>query len=344
MVTLVFVTLAAGLFWLDYFRGYNAEVIVLVVARSGTTETSGEVAANMAELTQTLSFYNRVLSENDLIDDDFDGYTPDKRKVQWNNTVSVTKQDGSGVLIIRANGDTPEKVRRLALQTAQSMFAIASFYYNVRTDADMRMVDGPIVSYAIRTPWLYGGTVLFSGLAVTMLFFFLLRAVPELIGIKSKLISFSDVFAESEKSNIDEALARRAYPEFGVSDTALWIDPKKFIPEKPHTLPFEGQFPETVVAPRIYGEHAVKHSQAPANLPTAPDETDLPVADETSLPFEFETASEETDMSLAQSREDSSAFFPEAASPALSAEREQSEPTQEAYKRRLNELLANVGK
>jgi len=352
IVTFLFVTLASGLFWLDFFRSYSTEVTVLVVSHSSATENSSSVADNMAELTKTLSFYDRLLTENDSIDDGFIGYAPDKRKENWNNVVSVTKQNESGVLIIRANGDTPEKSRQFALQTAQTMFSVAGLYYNVKTDVDMRIVDGPLVSYTLQKPFLYVGTILFTSLSLTSLFFFLLRIVPELIGKKKMERTPSDTAFLRELGVFDELDERHAYPEYSANDYTTWIDPKKFIPEKPQALSFERSAQEETQ--RVSG---VKHASAPANLPIASDEINLPVADETSLLFEFEPREEDAEVEgiEAESFEDMttpsiigemlpivpvSFVVPEHRESASTTH--QGEPTQEDYKRRLNELLANV--
>ncbi len=344
VVTFFFVTLAAGLFWLDFFRSYSAEVTVLIVPKSGTTQTFEGVADNMAELTGTLSFYDRVLAGNDLIDDDFASYAPDKRKEQWNNIVSVTKQNKSGVLVIRAIGDTQERAKWLASQTAQTMFSVAGLYYNVKTDIDMRIVDGPLVSYTVERPFFYAGVSLLTSFSLTALFFFLLRAVPELIWKKKKDIPFPDTYPAPVQSGFDETLMRRAYPEFGVGESVPWIDPKKFIPEKPHVLSFENQSQEGADASSVYGSRTVKHAEAPVNLPTAYDEMDLPVADEASLPFEFEIPSDETN--APELREETIMMTPqeELVASLSSPEPVRGEPTQEEYRRRLNVLLAHKGK
>lgn len=332
IVTVIFVTLASGLFWLDFFRSYSTEVTVLVVSHSSAIENSSSVADNMAELTKTLSFYNRLLTENDSIDDSFIGYAPDKRKENWNNVVSVTKQNGSGVLIIRANGDTPEKSRQLAMQTAQTMFSVAGLYYNVKTDVDMRIVDGPLVSYTLERPFSYVGIIFLTSFSLTSLFFFLLRRVPELFGKRNTETFVSNTAFLKENGFFDELDERHAYPDFNANDYASWIDPKKFIPEKPQALSFERPAQEeTQRVPRV------KHASAPANLPVASDEMNLPVADEASLPFTFETAPEEIEISEAESFEEITPVIEE-----IFSTPNRGEPTQEDYKRRLNELLANV--
>lgn len=332
-VTLVFVTLAAGLFWLDIFRSYEAEVTVLVVSRTKTPGMAQDSAGNLAALARTLSFYERVLAGSDLIDDAFAGYAPDRRKALWNDTVSVKREADSGVLVVQAAGDTPEKARRLGRQTAQTMFSVAGFYYDVKTDIDMRIVDGPVVTRVLDSMPLFFAASILTGLSVTAIFFWLLNMAPGFIGGRRKSIAVSATSAAPE----------REYPEFAIGETVPWIDPRKFVPAKPSTLSFENV------------HQTAKRSHAPANLPASPnrgeptayDEMDLPVADEASLPFEFEARPAAAESYQGES-EDVEASFAEPAREEMPAQGEthaapelhRGEPTAEEYKRRLNELLS----
>lgn len=331
IVSLVFVTLASGLFWLDFFRSYRAEVTVLIVSKSETAAVSQDVAGNVAELARTLSFHERVLADNDLIDDPFEGYAPDKRKTLWNDLVSVKHLDGSGTLVIQVRGDTPEQAKRLAQQTVQTLFSTAGFYYNVKTDIDMRIIDGPFASYVLASPFLFGGTSILTSLFVTTLFFWLLNAAPGFIGGREKRALLRDASVVTEK----------AYPEFALGETVSWIDPKKFIPTKPSSLSFENSFQETKEAPLTQMPH-VAHAPAPANLPIAPTETELPMVDEAELPFEFETPPEESEEMFSQDQGEPLGFpvrGEHAIEPSLVAPKA-GEPTSDEYKRRLNELLS----
>ena len=326
VVTLVFVMLASGLFWLDFFRSYQADMTVLVVSRTGVPGVSRDVAGNMAALTRTLSFYERVLAENDLIDDDFDGLTPHKRKALWNDTVSVKLEKGSSTISVRATGDTPEQAKRLGRQTAQTMFAVAGLYYNVKTDVDMRIIDGPIVARTLKNPLLFSLTSIFVGMFVTAIFFLILNMVPGFIGGRKQV-------TDSPKR---AAITEKTYPEFSVGETVPWIDPRKFVPARPTALSFES-FSQADDVPVTRVQHAMRRAQAPANLPTASDEMDLPVADEASLPFEFEARPEDIEASFVETIEEP--VRPQTSMPDVSAPA-QGEPTAEEYKRRLNELLA----
>lgn len=339
IVTLFFVTLASGLFWLDFFRGYRAEVTLLVVPKAGGTADISSAPENLSELARTLSFYERVVAGTDLIDDAFEGYAPDKRKALWNDAVSVKHSGGSGILVVEARGDTPQIAARLARQTAQTLLAVAGFYYNVKTDIDMRIIDGPIVAYVLVRPVIFVLTSLLSGVGVTSLFFVLLSAVPGWVGGRARME------LPGEKGAVSEKTSR----EFALGESIPWIDPRKFIPAKPVTLSFEHS-PEIAKesVPSRLSQSAAPHAPAPANLPIA-DEGAAKAADEAALPFSFEAMPEEVEESLVESESEPEAapIFPVRGEHAIrSAEQppragsETGEPTAEAYKRRLNELLS----
>ena len=347
VVAFVFVAFASGLFWLDFFRGYHADVTVLIIAQPGMPETSEDVAENAVELTQTLAFYERVLADNDLIDDDVEGYAPDARKTEWHKKVSVKRQGESGVLLIRAQGDTPEQAKRLAKQTAQTLFTVAGFYYDVKTEIDMRIIDGPLAAYALDRPFLFVMTSILSGLMLTGVFFSLLQVVPAIFSRRARRIT------AGERAPVVE----RAHPEFAVGEAVPWIDPKKFIPSRPQALSFENMLQHTIrpVSTEEHPSVTVAHAPAPVNLPTVENEKTLPMmVDEADLPFTFEHPTEERSQEpTVEKKQDSPLDFPvrgehaieplpivSSATPSVLADRERGEPTVEEYKRRLNALLS----
>lgn len=337
-VTLFFVTLSAGLFWLDFFRSYNAEVTLLVVSRPGASQGSTDVAGNLAGLTQTLSFYDRVLAESNLIDDAFLGYAPDKRKEGWNDTVSVRKLDGGSILVVQAVGNTPEMARMLAVETVQTLFSTASFYYNVKTDIDIRIIDGPLLRYVLVKPLMFGVVSLLTGFSVTALFFLLLNAIPGFIVGRKEKISLDEIPAKRGASSEKYAVPEKAYPEFAPGETVPWIDPKKFIPAKPTTLSFENAAQEAKKR-----ASSVMRAPAPANLPVASSEMDFPETDEAPpLPFEFEAPAEEVE-ALFSSKQGEPLGFPVRGEHSIVPNMEapnRDEPTADEYKRRLNQLLS----
>lgn len=311
IVTFFFVTLASGLYWLDFFRSYAAEVTVLVVSKNSTSQIAQDIAGNAAELTATLSFYERVLADNELLEETFAGSGPDQRKALWNNVVSVTQPENSSVLIIRAQGETPEYARQLAKQVAQTLITTVSFYYNVKTDIDMRIIDGPLTTTVLRQPVLFGVFSILTSLLVTFIFFGLLSAVPKIFGGQGKK------HMKPVRANNPTPTETTAH-DFVLGTTIPRIDPKKFVPTKPSSLNYENHEREISASP--YSPWRLNPSaKAPANLPVAEPEE---------LPFDEVSAPDSTVMPEATSSQ-----------PAV-PEPPRGEPTVDEYKRRLNELLA----
>lgn len=323
-VTLFFVTLAALLFWLDSFRAYESEVRVLVIGKSPNV-AADQVVENFAELSKNLSFYDRVLEGSDLIDDDFQGYSQDKRKELWNETVSVKRSDKSGVLIITARQDRAEKAKLLSEETTKALFAVASFYYNIKTDIDMRVVDESITKTVLRDPLQYVLVSFSSALGITVFFFGILSVVPLLFGERKVAVE----------------------PSFEVGAAVPFIDPRKFVPARPTNLAFESSHEaqesrEAVVVP--------DKSQEVSRPEVVSDERLLPGMDVENLPFQFEeTYEEELPQGMLREEEEVPEsevmdIFPEAVVSEEVAKEEvpakHEEPTVEEYKRRLNELLS----
>ena len=119
-----------------------------------------------------------------------------------------------------------------------------------------------------------------------------------------------------------------AHQEFALGASVPYIDPQKFVPERPAALTFESSHEEQQIRQEILA-------------PVVPRETDvegmvwnermLPGMDVESLPFELEDTFPE---------EDSKEVMPNDSRSEVSEPVPSGEPTAEEYKRRLNELLA----
>ena len=318
---LVFVTLASGLFWLDFFRSYQADITVLVISKSGTESIAQEVSDNMATLTSTLSFYERVLTDNDLIDDTLFGYAPEKRKALWNDMIEVKRPLGSSTLLIQVTGATGEQATYLSKQVTQTMFSLAGVYYNVKTDIDMRIVDGPLTQYTITQPFFFSIASIATGVVVTTVFFWLLNVLPTFIDTRKSQYVRADVSSTPGK----------AYPEFSLGETVPWIDPRKFIPAKPVDFSFQNtpeKYEESAIHPSTY-------APAPANLPIADEETEVSMGSEESIPLGPDVLLTNEEVMFMNTLTDESHGVS-----ALTEENiKKGEPTQDEYKRRLNELL-----
>lgn len=335
LVTLFFVMFASALFWLDTFRSYETEMSVLVIRKSASVDTN-QVADTLASLSRNLSFYDRLLSETDLIDDVSLGMTQDKRKAFWNEMVKVTRDGQGSVLVVRARADEPQAAKALARQTVQTILSLSGFYYDVKTDIDLRIVDGPITKTIVDRTVVYILTSVVSAVAITGFFFFLLSISPTFFGKKRQ---------PAQSDFLNREVFEQDQTTYDIGESVPYIDPRKFIPSKPTTLSFETQYQEIKEEVSETRAPSVK-AKAPSNLPVADDGIDLPVSDEP-LPFTFEETSpieDSVDFPTRGEHEISkesvvlNKTFGEQVAPVVLEPR--GEPTAEEYKRRLNQLLA----
>ncbi len=332
LITLFFVCAASALFFLDMFRSYEADVRILVVSRSASVNPE-QAAANLAALVGTLPFHDRVVAD-DLLGDPLEGYPQADRRARWNDAVRAEHEVGNSVIVVTAAGEDPEEARQLAAHVSKTLFGMAGLYYDVKADIDVRAIDGPIAETVVTQPFAYAAVSFLSAFLVTAGFFGILIMLPGMFGRAR----------ENRSAEPAHDGAYHVVSEYGVGDAVPYIDPRKFIPTRPTSLPFENAYPETHAAPVAPAAKAA----APANLPIADDAFDLPVSDEP-LPFTFEEtgSSEEYPVADLPFRGEHE-VDEEAASEnmimggeefhAHEAE-ERGEPTVEEYKRRLNELL-----
>ncbi|MBI2439416.1 MAG: hypothetical protein HYV45_02350 [Candidatus Moranbacteria bacterium] len=342
-VTFIFLAFSSGLFWLDTFRGYRAEMEILVIAKGDAKVSAADMASDVAFLVGTLSLYDRLILEHDRFDP-FEGEVPDERREEWNDMVSVRQTKTGGLLHLRAIGESTEEAKRLARQTSQTLFSMVGLYYKPGEEIDIRVIDGPFSRTTIEQPVLFVLTSVLTGLAFSFLFFLLLELFPLLFRREKK-----------ERSE-EKVITKPSIVSFSREEILPFIDPKKFIPTKPEGLAFE-HFSDQENRDKKNNAEGVKKINHSFSVAPAP--ANLPVVDATA--FSFEEQEEER----AQKKEDDIVLFhPENLSKEFSPiqgeslgfpvrgehaikndifeEKNTGEPTVEEYKRRLNELLAGT--
>lgn len=128
----------------ENFRAYTSKMTVIFIPKSETSSfNSSAIIENLVRFPKFLSFYDRMLSSNENLADQFSGLSKDGRKKMWNQSLDISKDDGSTMLKIEVTLKNREQSILFAKQTARTLFDTASFYYNIKTDADFRIVDEP---------------------------------------------------------------------------------------------------------------------------------------------------------------------------------------------------------
>jgi len=221
------------LLFLDIFKTYNTEIsIIFIPQNEKTAEQADQIAENLTIIPTKLSFYERLLRDNKEIEDQFVGLSDDRRKFLWNKAVQVERERESTIIKIEAND--PLQSQELARQTAFTLFNVMSQYYNIKTDIDFRIIDGPITDAEIKN-WL---VLLIFSLIIGIVLAFLINIVS------LYLVSLY------EKRKSRKAAVKKISLSF----------PKQDLPQKENVKENEPIIPKAL--PKV-----AKKSQAPANLP-----------------------------------------------------------------------------
>jgi hypothetical protein len=241
----------------ENFRVYTSQMTIMFIPKSETAAfNSSAIMENLVRFPKFLSFYDRLFSLNNNLKDQFSGLSQDSRKKMWNQAMNISKDDGSTMLKIEVTLKNREQSILFAKQTARTLFDTASFYYNIKTDADFRVVDGP-VTVAITKSWYWLVLLsIFLGLAVSFILNFIFS-------------NFADSLANSKNIFIKKTPAQEMQ-QFSEPET------------KSSKIPFE----TLGVTEKRY--------QAPPNLPIAPETDQVYSEDLSQIPpaMDVETAPE----------------------------------------------------
>jgi len=173
-VLAVILTVTFGLLFLNSFRSYKSDISVLIIPKSESASFQiDQIMENLTDITHRLSFYDRVLFDNREIKDPFSALDKDQRKEQWNESFSIQRLPNSTTLNISVFNKDKAEANKIARQTALSLSEVASRFYNIQTELEFRIIEGPISSSFIRSgQWLILGSIT-AGIISAFLILFL---------------------------------------------------------------------------------------------------------------------------------------------------------------------------
>jgi capsular polysaccharide biosynthesis protein len=246
-ITILF-SLVVFIFNLNLNRAYLAQTEILLLPKNeAATQNISQIMENASLLPLTLSFYeNHIATSDEVIDEvqELPGY---KKLDFWQKKINLEKIGQSGIIRISVADPDQWQAEALAQASAKGLSDELSRYYNIRTELETRIVDGPILRYSRPLNKISWTAVLsfLVGLAISM-FLYLLYSLFSQISMpvrKSPRVKFSYTPPEA--------------PEFSE-------------PVYPIEEPFE--FFEETPAPEPTPVTEIKKSFAPSNLPVVEEE------------------------------------------------------------------------
>lgn len=352
-----FVALSAG------FRGYQADLSVLVIPKGKAVYRSTEIVDNVVFLSRTDGFRSLFFRDAESVPglmtvEGADEMSGDEKRKTFDSMVSVFPTGTGSVFSVRAFSDNRDDAKDIARSAALSLFRYASKYYDVKEEADFRIVDGPTVApKSLNGLLLLSGSVAFGTVfaAIVMLFLSGTPRVPSFFNRRKmplSMIPFSaDIFqpkrpvsplisdsavpddigreteAVSEPVADTETAVMESGPSFGSEPVAI---------EETESLPAGCPVEAATVS-------VAKKAPAPLNIPTFSEEEERFLNE-----FTFETVDEE-DVDHTDEDTKNDGAVTEAVSgpvPATTSDMKESvsddgvsSPSRDEYRRRLNELL-----
>ncbi len=124
---------------------YSSTMTVLFLPKSVvTSQESSSIAENFRQILSSLAFCDRLSEQNESLSvaNDLPNY---KRQEFCNAKFLVEKPQGSAMLRITNFDADSTLARELNSDVVENLIAVSGKYYNIKTDLELRIVDGPIV-------------------------------------------------------------------------------------------------------------------------------------------------------------------------------------------------------
>lgn len=228
------------LLFLENFKSYNSQITILFIPKNEKMAIQSEqVVKNLTEFPHYLSFYEKLLVDNENIEDEFIGYSKDKRKELWNKKLEISRENNSGLIEIGITGEDQVESEKIAKQAAFTLFGTASRYYNIKNEIDLRIIDGPITSVKIKNwAWLISLSVILGAFSSFLITVVCLKSGNFLLnGFRfiSKIFYRQKLSSKIEKNKEKEKLEIKAeYPLFTSFEKSMSQEKKS---QAPSNLP-----------------------------------------------------------------------------------------------------------
>lgn len=303
-------------------RTYVSTVSILVISKSELISLNQKVIVkNIAELPSTMTFYEKLLRENSDLKERNQDTGDNERKEMWNKMVlaEVSPKDSS-IIKISIDALSAEDAQNLASKVVRTLLDTASQYYNIKTDIDLRIIDGPINKRSYDN-WFW---LLLASIALGVSFALL---IPQNIFLNFKAI-FEKIKEKIEAhKEIDEALVEKKNSKqdetiSGVSSEDLSAMPRDTVTnDQDSNKDKDLEALNKIIQQDIYPNFPEMPVSEPRKS-SAPD--NLPIGDDSFF------VSENPEVQKEEEKKEE---------PEKKEEEVKGEPTPEELKKRLNQLL-----
>ncbi len=160
----VIFSLAVFVMLMNTNRTYESKSDILIVAKSGlASENFDQIIGDTVYIPHTLSFYDKLIADNENLIDNFKGLSSFERKLFWKKEIRTERIAKSGIIRIAVTNPDKNQAEMIGRQANITLASYLSQAYNIKTDIDLRIIDGPITNHTVRYGFLSLLFLSFSG-------------------------------------------------------------------------------------------------------------------------------------------------------------------------------------
>lgn len=136
-------------------RIYESRSDILIVAKSRlASENFDQIIEDTVYIPRTLSFYDKMIADNENLTDNFKGLSSFERKLFWKKEIRTERIAKSGIIMITVSNPDKSQAEMIGRQADITLASYLSQAYDIRTDIDLRIIDGPITNHTVRYSFL----------------------------------------------------------------------------------------------------------------------------------------------------------------------------------------------
>ncbi len=220
--------------FLEKYKQYNSEISIIFVPKSEMAAQDAErIIENMQIFPTKAFFYDKMAMFDENI----------KNKISNFSAVKITRERRGSIMKISALSENREDSIAVSKIAATTLFNTMGFYYDIKKDADFRIVEDPIAHTTNTNLIFILISSLLAGIVSAFTLVFIFQKISNYLEKKPGSKKEAEIFFEISKGT-------KAKPEIQKEEEVYEIKPKT----------------PTVSAP------SEKKSPVPVNLPSAPGE------------------------------------------------------------------------
>ncbi|MDO9231788.1 MAG: hypothetical protein Q7U36_04930 [bacterium] len=156
-IIFIFATAFVFLLFINLSRTYKSQTDILIIFKSeNSAQNANIILENLTTLPKSLSFYDRVVQDEEDAQNEAISELPDyKRKDYWNRIVEIRRVGNSSVLEFIAKDNDSYTAEVLSTQTVKTLLSVIGVYYDIKNDIGIRIIDGPVTKTSFSGSYFY---------------------------------------------------------------------------------------------------------------------------------------------------------------------------------------------